>query len=316
MTGSEEAPLRGTGPSSMNRRKKQGALWISLCLVLFVIIGILAAYLIGNKKENVIQLDMAKSSAAYIFNHTIESDHLAIQHIQEERKNNKMFDNVWSKATKEMTMDPPSGLMKEHMFAVYAYTISNGSNFFRIFNEAMRQYGASDAIYAKNFKFIGFHYLLSVAMQTLNNISHCARKTTYRGFTKLAEAQVGSEIRFGYFASSSFSKKVALKFTKNTTKTNTFLQIRSQFGVPIQNYSAVPDEQEVLIPPDEVFEVEQYIPWEYGINISLTAKRRNGPLVNLEMDKNGNLVAVHSEGATILTLGRLWILALLVPIWV
>ncbi|GCC19522.1 hypothetical protein chiPu_0018405 [Chiloscyllium punctatum] len=70
---------------------------------------------------NVIQLDMVNSSAAYIFSWNNESDQLAISRIPKEAREHG-FEDVWTNAVKRMNCIVPSGLTKELMVALYAYT--------------------------------------------------------------------------------------------------------------------------------------------------------------------------------------------------
>ncbi|XP_067835704.1 erythroblast NAD(P)(+)--arginine ADP-ribosyltransferase-like [Heptranchias perlo] len=264
-------------------------------------------------EKNVIHLDMAPNSAAYIFTQSPEADEIAINYMEEERKKNQTFNDVWQFADREMKCKIPSELRREHMLAVYAYTVET-PRFYSMFNEAVRRYGVNDAIYAERFNFKSFHYLLSTALQKLRVDSGSKSYPTFRGFNMQTDTNVGAEIRFGYYASSSLDEEVALIFINMTEKTNTMLEITTQYGVPIQECSNQPDEKEILIPPYEKFQVRKIVSREYGTKIQLTEDGLKGTNVKVEKDKDGKMVVLRSGDARISALGGLWILAALVSI--
>ncbi|XP_067837213.1 erythroblast NAD(P)(+)--arginine ADP-ribosyltransferase-like [Heptranchias perlo] len=276
---------------------------------------ILAVSVSEKNEKNVIDLDMAPNSAAYIFTQSPESDEIAINYIQKERENGT-FDEVWKIAESNMKCKVPSGLKREHMLAVYAYTLEKpkGNVFYKMFNEAVRRYGATDSIYAKNFNFKSFHYLLSTALQKLRVDSGNKSHHTFRGIKKQAEAEEGATVRFGYFASSSLDEQVALSFFDKNINTNTMFEISTGYGTPIQECSSVPGETEILILPYEMFRVGMISPMEHGTKIELTGDGLQGTNVKVEKGEGGKLVVVRSAGAIISALGGFWILAALVSI--
>ncbi|XP_067837249.1 ecto-ADP-ribosyltransferase 5-like [Heptranchias perlo] len=273
----------------------------------------------GKNEKNVIHLDMAPNSAAYIFTQSPESDEIAINYIQAERNRSQKFDEVWKIAEKHMKCKVPSGLKREHMLAVYAYTLQDpkGNGFHSMFNEAVRRYGATDSIYDKSFNFKSFHYLLSTALQKLRVVSGNTTYHTYRGISKLVKSIKGATVRFGYFASSSLDEQVALGFIDKSKNINTIFEITTDYGTPIYNCSSEPHENEILILPYEVFRVGRISQMEHGTKIELTGDGLQGTNVKVEMGEDGKLVLVRSGvrgGARISALGGLWILAALVSI--
>ncbi|XP_059498764.1 erythroblast NAD(P)(+)--arginine ADP-ribosyltransferase-like [Stegostoma tigrinum] len=189
----------------------------------------------------------------------------------------------------------PRGLTKDHIHAVYTYTASyiEDGQFYKVFNEAVREYGANDTVYARDFKFKSFHYLLTVALEQLRKDRPHPRGLTYRGVRLSTNALQASHVRFGFFVSSSLSQRIAINFTNLSSNHNTWFQIDSKFGVPIMDYSCFPEEMEVLIPPYEVFRVNSVTPWNSGTNITLTGEGKLGVAVQVKRGKNGSLVVLR-----------------------
>ncbi|XP_048476760.1 GPI-linked NAD(P)(+)--arginine ADP-ribosyltransferase 1-like [Rhincodon typus] len=260
--------------------------------------------------EDVIHLDMVKSSAAYIFRRSTESDQLAISHVQNETG------DVWKNAKNNMKCPVASGLTKEHMLAVYAYTAQypRKKPFYRQFNDAVREYGADEMTYENNFKYKSYHYLLATALEELRSKSPTETKRVYRGIKHLAEGTEGSQMRFGIFASSSLDENVARKFINPSTKTNTIFNIRTQYGVRIQKYSCFPSEDEVLIPPYELFIVGKITSETYGNCVPLTGVTKEEKQMRLKIGKSGKLVVVPNEGIANSAFSGLWILTALICI--
>uniref|UniRef100_UPI00398E61DD NAD(P)(+)--arginine ADP-ribosyltransferase 2-like n=1 Tax=Pristiophorus japonicus TaxID=55135 RepID=UPI00398E61DD len=178
----------------------------------------------------------------------------------------------------------PRGLRREHVVAIRAYTKSSLS--YCEFNAATRQYGANDAIYQEKFHFKSFHYLLSVALDKFKK----KRLTTYRGSQELFIPAKEHYFRFGQFASSSLQDIEAKEFMKKFNE-NTLFKIVTKLGVRISQFSHLPAEHEVLIPPIEVFKVKHKPDWvekhdRKWRKINLTANGCQGVTVNVQT-RNG-----------------------------
>lgn len=156
----------------------------------------------------------------------------------------------------------PLGFREEHGVALLAYTLH--SSLYEEFNAAVREAGSSRAQYLQHFSFKTLHFLLTEALQLLSSGQHPPQcHQVFRGVKGLhfQRARTGSTVRLGGFASTSLKSSVAQKFGKDT-----FFDIWTCLGVPIQSYSFFPGEEEVLIPPFETFQV---------IRTNTTAKGRS-----------------------------------------
>ncbi|KAL2087657.1 hypothetical protein ACEWY4_016485 [Coilia grayii] len=158
------------------------------------------------------------------------------------------FGHAWEHAEhhymdKIRWMNPKQdNLTTEHGIAIHIYT-DKTSKIYASLNHDVRK--GRDSYNRGHFSYHSLHFLLTDAVQRLNK--GCVH--TYRG-TDLTFAPPKGEIRFGAFTSTSKDKARALGFG-----TKTCFEITTCHGAPISKYSAFPNEQEVLIPPYEKFEV-------------------------------------------------------------
>ncbi|KAM6293283.1 erythroblast NAD(P)(+)--arginine ADP-ribosyltransferase-like isoform 2-T3 [Porphyrio hochstetteri] len=133
--------------------------------------------------------------------------------------------------------------------ALMAYTLENPP-LYKEFNAAVRDAGRSREQYLQNFPYKVLHFLLTEALRALRDAQPHQCYDVYRGVKNTFTAQPGETVRFGQFASTSLEKKCAEGFGKATIFT-----VNTCYGVPIKNFSAFLGEEEVLIPPFEIFEV-------------------------------------------------------------
>ncbi|KAK1336074.1 hypothetical protein QTO34_003874 [Cnephaeus nilssonii] len=120
---------------------------------------------------------------------------------------------------------PPPGFRDEHGVALLAYTANTPLH--KEFNAALREAGRTRVHYLQHFSFKTFHFLLTEALQLLSKAQRSPQcRQVFRGD---ATAQ-----HFGE---------------------ETFFGIWTCLGVPIRGYSFFPEEEEVLIPPFETFQV-------------------------------------------------------------
>uniref|UniRef100_A0A8B9DTM3 NAD(P)(+)--arginine ADP-ribosyltransferase n=1 Tax=Anser cygnoides TaxID=8845 RepID=A0A8B9DTM3_ANSCY len=156
----------------------------------------------------------------------------------------------------------------EQAVAVLAYTAEG--DLYRQFNAAVREGGRSREHYLQSFPFKTLHFLLTKALHTLRDAQGQNCHRVYRGVkgTRFT-AQLHQTVRFGQFTSASLQKKVAQSFGQDT-----FFFLDTCYSVPIQNFSFYPGEDEVLIPPFEVFKV-----------------------TNFTRDRDGNFIHLRSQAA-------------------
>ncbi|XP_058673725.1 NAD(P)(+)--arginine ADP-ribosyltransferase 2-like [Ammospiza caudacuta] len=132
--------------------------------------------------------------------------------------------------------------------ALMAYT---SQDIYKDFNAAVRTAGLSRQIYRNNFHFKTLHFLLTQALVTLRQAQNRQCHHVFRGVRDVRfKARRGQSVRFGQFTSTSPRKEIALHFG-----TDTIFKVHTCHGVDIQQFSMYPGEEEVLIPPFEIFEV-------------------------------------------------------------
>ncbi|XP_058877728.1 erythroblast NAD(P)(+)--arginine ADP-ribosyltransferase-like isoform X2 [Acipenser ruthenus] len=158
----------------------------------------------------------------------------------------KKGEGSWERLNKKVPLPP--GMLKDHAVAIQAYTC--GSSLYKTFNAAVRTNGTSLKEYQNRFLYKSLHFLLTDAVRILKKREAEKCHEVYRGATDSFSAKEGERVRFGQFASSSLSEKVAKKFGNVTA-----FKIKTCLGIPLGNLSALPHEKEVLIPPFEVFRV-------------------------------------------------------------
>lgn len=157
---------------------------------------------------------------------------------------NVAWKNVDECANKEPD-DVDKALTKTHMQAICAYT-----NFiYSDFNKAVRE---EKNVYTSTFKYHTLHFWLTTAIQILSSNQGC--QTSYRRTSSEYTGDLNGIVRFGMFASSSKAKD-ATRFGSKTC-----FEIETCAGADLKHYPyRGTDEDEVLIPPYETFEITQII---------------------------------------------------------
>ncbi|RMB90890.1 hypothetical protein DUI87_32723 [Hirundo rustica rustica] len=175
-------------------------------------------------------------------------------------------------AIKELPLDmAPNSFddqyLKYEAIALWAYTMKE-LHLYKQFNEAVRVAGSSKWKYWNEFHFKSLHFLLTQALQKLRNPNQCY--DVFRGVKNTRfKVKKNDKVRFGQFASSSMSEDVAQDFGQDT-----LFKVHTCQGVDIQEFSKYPKEEEVLIPPFEIF--------------SVTDVRKEGNTMVIELHSTGN----------------------------
>ncbi|KAI4903749.1 hypothetical protein NFI96_023327, partial [Prochilodus magdalenae] len=191
-------------------------------------------------------LDMANNSVDDSFKGCEKKmdDLVMTKYINHERRNTPGFAEAWQNA---LNKGAKGSLGKYQSAAIYMYTQDPSQNpqcSHKTFNSACREGKA--AYKSGGFKFYTLYFFLTDAIQKLKS-QKCV--TSYRRTNVTFKLAVKQTIRFGSFTSSSLSMKLG-----HFGKVSCF-KIKTCYGAKLKDYSAVPYEQEVLIPPYEVFRI-------------------------------------------------------------
>ncbi|XP_064000127.1 erythroblast NAD(P)(+)--arginine ADP-ribosyltransferase-like [Pogoniulus pusillus] len=169
-----------------------------------------------------------------------------------ELSSDRQYAEAWALAAEEWRSRRgrvPAALVPEQALALLAYTQQGALH--RRFNAAVRQGGRSRGHYLRSFPFKALHFLLSRALAALGAAQPPRCRRVYRGVRGVRfRARPGSAVRFGHFASASTSNGSAAAFGRDS-----FFCLRTCYGVAVRDFSFYPEEDEVLIPPFESFEV-------------------------------------------------------------
>ncbi|XP_013878929.1 ecto-ADP-ribosyltransferase 5-like [Austrofundulus limnaeus] len=133
-------------------------------------------------------------------------------------------------------------LSLDHFRALCAYTAGSYADL----NRAVR--GGKDS-YRTSFEFHALHFLLSDAIRLLK-VNQRSCYTSFRRSKLLFTGKPGQNMRFGSFASSSLNRELR-HFGEKTC-----FEIHTCYGAYLKSYSELDsDEEEVLIPPYEMFNI-------------------------------------------------------------
>ncbi|KAL8191395.1 UNVERIFIED_CONTAM: hypothetical protein K2H54_073385 [Gekko kuhli] len=179
--------------------------------------------------------------------------------------------NTWKEAAAKWnetkaSVSVPEGFKAEYAIAALAYTQKTYS-WPILFNRDVKTGGESEDYYLKYFRDKAFHFFLTRALQVLRANSSAECHDTYSHLKNFHfMAKPGQKARFGYFASSSLNRTEA-----TVSWEDTFFTIRTCYGASIREFSFHPEEEEVVIPPFEVFQVASFSTKPNGIYITLVS---------------------------------------------
>ncbi|XP_062373413.1 erythroblast NAD(P)(+)--arginine ADP-ribosyltransferase-like [Sardina pilchardus] len=176
-------------------------------------------------------------------------------YLKDELKTTKNFTDAWSKGEKWCSSNTKGDDLGEmnYCIALYVYTLDEPP-IYKVFNSDTHSGGTQYT--GKTYQWHSLHFLLTRALQALKDREKqegAKCRLTYRGTDDQFNKDIlNKEVRFGFFSSSSMDRKVAEDFGKKSC-----FEINTCHGAKISDYSASPQEREVLIPPYEKFKVSQ-----------------------------------------------------------
>ncbi|XP_072466429.1 ecto-ADP-ribosyltransferase 5-like [Notamacropus eugenii] len=217
---------------------------------------------IPQTRGKTLTLDMAPDTFDDAYTDCVEDmEKVAPILLQQEMAQHQLLRESWEAATASLKSyqnhSLPPDFQTHHALAILVYTNSSNS-LHRELNSAVRELGSSIEVYIEYFPFKALHFYLMRALQLLRSPESCMHDSgqkVFRGKRSIhfKPRKIGDTIRLGQFASTSKERKVAQMFGNATLFT-----LSTCFGIPIQDFSAFPSEQEVLIPPNEVFQVSNF----------------------------------------------------------
>lgn len=143
-------------------------------------------------------------------------------------------------------------LTNDEIYAIICYTLET-PQVYRYFNNDNRRGYGTDSM-----EFPILSYLLAQGCKKILAATPKERRTNtvYRGVNLPFSTEVGKEIRFGYYTSTSSLITEAKKFQKKNVESTLFV-IVTKIGASIKALSRYPEEEEILIPICESFRVER-----------------------------------------------------------
>ncbi|XP_036809775.1 erythroblast NAD(P)(+)--arginine ADP-ribosyltransferase-like [Oncorhynchus mykiss] len=208
---------------------------------------------LNRRNLDPIQLDMAPDSIDDSYEGCRENmlSEVKKTFLPNEKNIDSKFKGAWEDAMKvyDNNYNSNNELSNDHLRAIHVY-VNTGKSIFESFNEATRTLGKR---YKTDYKYHSLHFLLSDALRILNKAQGKKCEKTFRGSTRAFQGEKGHTMRFGQFASSSTDELVAKFFAD----WKTCFKITTCFGASLAGLSQLNDEQEVLIPPYEVFKIAE-----------------------------------------------------------
>ncbi|XP_017580729.1 GPI-linked NAD(P)(+)--arginine ADP-ribosyltransferase 1-like [Pygocentrus nattereri] len=224
---------------------------ISVATVLFLMTISLS---VRKSSGQALPLDMAENSVDDSFEGCKADMYklVASKYTEQEINHTPGFSAAWQNALNNCNK---VGLNVNQSAAIYMYTQAKSKNpdcSYKEFNNACRKEKA--AYTSGDFKFYTLYFFLTEAVQQLkrqfSQRFFCV--TSYRKTNiTFTNVSLNQKIRFGSFASSSLNKTTIV----NSFGEESCFKIKTCYGAKLKKYSALPHEQEVLIPPYEVFRI-------------------------------------------------------------
>ncbi|XP_043090263.1 NAD(P)(+)--arginine ADP-ribosyltransferase 2-like [Puntigrus tetrazona] len=167
------------------------------------------------------------------------------KYLEKEIDNSGDFKIAWKKGNEFVRTPNDKHLTKNHLIAIYVYS---DTNIYKPFNHDTRR--AKKLYEKRKYKWYSLHFLLTDAIQILKKTQNSCYDT-YRGTkAEFDKKLLNKTVRFGQFTSSSRDQEIARRFGKVSC-----FEIYTCKGAYVAEYSKLPREEEVLIPPYETFNV-------------------------------------------------------------
>ncbi|XP_026066751.1 NAD(P)(+)--arginine ADP-ribosyltransferase 1-like [Carassius auratus] len=166
------------------------------------------------------------------------------KYLKEELNKSPDFRNAWNQAKKNVTRSL-NIFSRFRKMAIWVYTDPISKIYIKLNNDTRN---GKQTYTAKTYKWYSLHFLLTDAIQSLKKKNQCY--TTYRGTNVKFNVPDFTAVRFGSFTSTTVYAGRAQGFGNVTC-----FVIHTCEGADIANYSRLPFEGEVLIPPYETFSV-------------------------------------------------------------
>ncbi|XP_066535190.1 ecto-ADP-ribosyltransferase 5-like [Hoplias malabaricus] len=215
-----------------------------ICAFLFLLTTSLSEKKVSGQ---VFPLDMADNSVDDCYNGCREDMNKLVvsKYSEQEKKNTPGFSAAWESALIKCNKN---GLGINQSAAIYMYTqepqCRNDCSYTK-FNIATSK--GSEAYKSGDFQFYTLHFFLTDAIQQLKRKQKGCVTTFRRTRARFVTNVLNRKMRFGSFTSTSTNKNL-IDFGEESC-----FKVKTCFGAAVDKYSAFPGEQEVLIPPYEVF---------------------------------------------------------------
>ncbi|KAG8538298.1 hypothetical protein GDO81_022892 [Engystomops pustulosus] len=195
--------------------------------------------------------------------------------LQREKLRDREFATTWDSATRRwrrMRVIVPEGFREEYGVAIMVYS-NYDRDVYKFFNKAVRDYSPT-------FPYHSLHFYLTRGLGLLG--ARC--RTVYRGLTGVTftAPTIGEHVRLGHFSSSSTNRTKAEEFGEDVLFT-----ISSCYGVSIKDFSYYPEQEEVLVPVDEIFQVTNFTTGPEGQRFTLRAAKKRCHYYNCEYLQRG-----------------------------
>ncbi|XP_058261702.1 erythroblast NAD(P)(+)--arginine ADP-ribosyltransferase-like isoform X1 [Hemibagrus wyckioides] len=224
------------------------AVFINTTAIITIIINNIAVYCTWND-DNVYELDTALDSVDDQYIGCVNESYNLIKTkiLQEEFETNQEFENAWNKY---------SNITDDFTRIIKVYTTHN--QLYKQFNDAV---GSGRINYRTQFKYKAFHFLLTRAVQ-MHKVQKCV--DVFRRTDVYFKSNDSNPVmRFDRFASTSLRNNI-IDFGEISC-----FKINTCFGANISAISEFPDEEEVLVPPFEKFNITDITTIQNEMNCSV-----------------------------------------------